>query len=56
MNTTTGTMEYTFKSEKSAHRIRRNYINRGCFIVSLIAYDPARNVYAFDVRPAEITQ
>lgn len=41
--------EYTFTSERQAHDARRKYINAGR-PVSLIAFDPSRNVYTFDVK------
>ncbi len=40
--------EKTFQNEAEAHRVRRQYINSGR-MVSLIAYDPSRNVYVFDL-------
>lgn len=39
--------EYTFRSEADAHAARRRMIDHGA-TVSLIAYDAARDVYAFD--------
>lgn len=42
------TKEYTFTGETSAYVARREMLRSG-FNVSLIAYDPSRNVYAFDV-------
>jgi hypothetical protein len=40
-------MEHTFSTEAEAHTTRRTMIDQGTQ-VSLIAYDPSRNVYAFD--------
>ena len=36
-------------TEAKAHDVRRRFINQG-MAVSLVAYDPARDVYAFDVQ------
>lgn len=50
MNTRThaeGT-EYSNKDGRKVRAARREFINRGCS-VSLIAFDPSRDVYAFDV-------
>lgn len=40
--------EKIFRSETYAHRIRRQYILDG-HQVSLVAFDPSRNRYVFDV-------
>lgn len=40
-------MEHTFSSEAQAHQARRTLINQGKS-VSLIGFDPARDVYAFN--------
>lgn len=40
--------EKTFSDEEEAHRSRRSFIARG-FRVSLVAFDPSRNVHVFDV-------
>ena len=40
--------EQTYTDESKAHRVRRGYINLG-YNVSLIAYDPSRDAYVFDV-------
>lgn len=44
---TTTTREHLFATEAQAQAARRDLINRGA-AVSLIAYDPARDRYAFD--------
>lgn len=44
---TTTTREHLFGTEAQAQAARRDLINRGA-AVSLIAYDPARDRYAFD--------
>lgn len=41
-------MEVTCITEDEAKTNRRDAINRGC-VVSLVAYDPARDVYVFDI-------
>jgi hypothetical protein len=43
------TTEHTYRTEADAHAARRELINQG-LSVSLIAFDPARNVYAFDAH------
>jgi len=43
--------EHTFAVEAEAHAARRAFIDAGR-PVSLIGFDPAREVYAFDVMPA----
>jgi hypothetical protein len=43
------TTEHTYRSEADAHAARRELINQG-LSVSLIAFDPARNVHAFDAH------
>lgn len=40
--------EYVFANECAAHDERRKFINRN-FSVSLIAFDPSRDAYVFDV-------
>lgn len=40
--------EHTADTERAAHTARRAAINAGAS-VSLIAYDPSRDVYAWDV-------
>lgn len=40
--------EYTFHNEAEAHRVRLEHINAG-YSVSLIGYDPSREVYVFDI-------
>lgn len=42
------TTEYAFSREIDAHNKRREFIAKG-YTVSLIAYDPDRNKYVFDV-------
>lgn len=44
----TNTIEHTFQDESRAHAARRQYIDQGA-LVSLIAFDGSRDVYAFDV-------
>ena len=41
--------EFTYTNEGEAKRIRRMFIDRGRR-TSLIAFDPAREVFAFDVE------
>jgi hypothetical protein len=41
-------MEKTFKNETAAHTARRSLIGKGV-AVSLIAYDPSRDLFVFDV-------
>jgi hypothetical protein len=41
--------EHTYASESAAHDARRQYIDAGR-AVSLVAYDPARDAYVFDVE------
>lgn len=50
MTTTTATdcKEHTYTDETEAHRKRREFIRLG-FSVSLIAYDPSRERFVFDV-------
>lgn len=45
--------EFTFADERQAHDERRKYISAGRS-VSLIAFDPARGVYAFDVEAGDL--
>lgn len=40
--------EYTYATERQAHDERRKHINTGRS-VSLVAFDPGRNAYVFDV-------
>lgn len=40
--------EITWKNEEFAHRHRRELIDSG-HSVSLIAFDPSRNLYVFDL-------
>ena len=42
--------EYGYHSSAEAHRERRKWIQRGR-TVSLVAYDPERDLYVFDVYP-----
>lgn len=46
--TTSRTVELAYYSEEEAHRVRRYHIANSR-PVSLIAFDPARNLYVFDV-------
>lgn len=41
-------MEMTHRNEAGAHALRRQFVNNGG-IVSLIAFDPDRNLYVFDI-------
>lgn len=40
-------IEHTYKAESAAHAVRREYVERGV-AVTLVAFDPSRNVYVFD--------
>lgn len=43
--------EYSYDREAAARDARRGFISRG-YVVSLIAFDPSRGLYAFDVLEA----
>jgi len=42
------TTEFKHSTEQAAHAVRRSLINKGKR-VSLVAFDPSRNLYVFDV-------
>lgn len=53
MNTSKRTVEVTYSDEEWAKEARRDYIDRLHREVSLIAYDPERELYVFDVYADE---
>jgi hypothetical protein len=40
--------EFTHSTEQAAHAVRRSLIDQGRK-VSLVAFDPSRNLYVFDL-------